>query len=66
MSIPTRSHNSISAFQGQHNLHQQGIRAAEVRAQAFGVLSDFPLTRPPQARFDAPSVLAVLLYAAAT
>jgi hypothetical protein len=63
MSIPTRSQKSISTQQGQRTLHQQGIRAAEVRAQALAVLADFPLTRPPQARFDAPSVLSVLLYA---
>jgi putative transposase len=66
MSIPTRSQKSISALQGQRNLHHQGIWAAEVRTHALAVLGDFPLTRPPEARFDEPSVLSVLLYAAAT
>lgn len=65
MSIPTRSHKSISAQQGQHNLPPHGIRAAEARQHALGLLAGFDLSRPPEARFDAPSVLSVLLYAAA-
>jgi putative transposase len=66
MSVPTRSHKSIPAPPPQRNLHQRGIQAAQVRQSALAQLAHFPLSRPPEARFDAPSLLSVLLYAAAT
>jgi putative transposase len=66
MSTLTRLHNSIAARQSQRNLGQHGIRAAEVHTHALERLADFPLNRPPEARFDERSILSVLLYAAAT